>query len=597
MNNLLHASLYGNVPVSGFGPYYQNRRVGGAHARLSLNVVRNMVGAVVSKVAAKNKVKVSFLTHDGDDSLKRAAKKNEQLVEGLFYETDLYRKQRRIFRDTAIFGTGFLKILTEHDKDKKPTRVVSERTPPWELLVDDADASYGDPRCLYHFRYYDKRVLSEMFPGNDDAIDKAGPDSEFEPMGPDMTADVCPAIEAWHKPSAEGAGDGCRSIIIPGAELYADEEWADPDFPFAAQRWSEDIDGFFGEGLAYELAGIQAEINDLLQEIQEAHHLIKGHWAVEIGSRVLASHINDDLGRIVKFAGVQPTYYAPTAIAPDVYQHLWNLYAKAYEITGISQLAAQAQKPAGLTSGEAIRRYADVQTERFLEVGQMLEDWTIDVSKQYLLRAGDVAKANGGSYVVNARGKRTVERLDYKDIALPRDSYAIQAFPTSVLPSMPEGRVAFVQDLVNSKMMSPDDAFTLLDFPDTEGYIERRNARRRTLEKNVEQILEHGEMIAPEPLDDHGLALRELPDIYAKARNDNADRGRLDMLLRYATLSYRFYQITKNGADPFAALDPSPPPPAPVPGPLPPTGAPPGAPPMPPPPPGGGQPMPMPEAA
>src|SRR5262249_20799759 len=56
MNDLFHASLYGNVQRFGFEPRSATRAMPRAHARLSLNVVRNMVNAAVSKTAAKNKV-------------------------------------------------------------------------------------------------------------------------------------------------------------------------------------------------------------------------------------------------------------------------------------------------------------------------------------------------------------------------------------------------------------------------------------------------------------------------------------------------------------------------------------------------------------
>ncbi len=88
---------------------------------------------------------------------------------------------------------------------------------------------------------------------------------------------------------------------------------------------------------------------------------------MEHGSKVTQAQLNNDLAAIVKFSGTPPTYVPPQIIAPEVYQHLWALYAKAFEISGISQLNATGLKPSGLNSGAAQRAYQDVQSERFLE--------------------------------------------------------------------------------------------------------------------------------------------------------------------------------------------------------------------------------------
>lgn len=573
LNDLLHGSLYGNAPIFGFGPNTYGRPTAGAHVRLSLNVVKNCTAAVVSKIAAKNKVKPSFSTFDADYSLKRRARGLEKLVQGAFYQTKFYKKQIPVFRDCCIFGTGVLRLYPDHAL----TRLEADRVPSWEILVDDSEGYYGDPRCLYHRRYVDKRVLCAIFPEYEEEIEKAQTDPDDIAGSPDVLSDYVPVVTAYHLPSLPGEEDGRYTIAISNATLH-DSEWTRERFPFAFCRWSEDPAGFFGVGLAYELAGIQAEINDLLQEIQEAHRTIRGFWAVERNSRVIDTHINDDLTKIVRYAGQAPTYYAPTAINPEIYQHLWNLYAKAYEICGISQLSAASQKPAGLNSGAALRAYEDTQTERFLEVGARLEEFTLDAAELVIEGAREISEKNG--FKVNARSKNYIEKIDFKEVDMPRDSYELQVFPTSMLPSTPAGRIAFTQDMINSKMMSPEDGFALIDMPDTEKYAARVNAPRELLERNLERIIEKGEVISPEPLDDHDLAMREVPRAIARARNDGVPAERIETMLSYVVLTVRLKNL---GLAAIATPPPAPALPAagPMPGAPPPGGAPP-APPSPP---------------
>lgn len=596
MNDLFHASLYGNVQRFGFSPKSSGRAMPRAHARLSLNVVRNMVSAVVSKIAAKNKVHPKFLTNGGNPSLQRRAKKLEKAVTGIFYDQKFYRTQRLIFRDIGIFGSGFIRPWV----DEVARTVTLERVPKWDILVDSEESTYGDPRTLYHRKYFDRRVLAKMFPEKSKIIKSAGKRGEETETqtNTDTTSDVIPVIEAFHRPSVVGADDGMRVVCVDSGVLGSDD-WNYDYHPFPKLDWTKEPEGFFGTGLAYELAGIQCEINDVLQEFARAHRLLKGFWAVEKGSKVVLKHINDDLGKIITYAGVLPQYYQPVAIPQDTYRYLWDLYAKAFEIAGISQLSASGQKPAGLNSGEAQRVYDDIQTERFLEVGTDLEDWTMDVTEQCLDRARELAAdTKGGGYKVAAVTDRGFEDIAFTADDLKKDDYRIQIFPTSMLPNTPAGRLAMVGDMMQAKIVEdPAQAFKLLGYPDLEAFSAQENAPAELLDANMEKILEEGKWVSPEPLDDHDLALEKVPRAIAHARNRGVEPERLSLARRYLVLTVRLKNLQMSGkldtsvisADPDA--DPNGPPPGGPPPMPPPPGAGPPMPPMPPPP------MPIPEAA
>lgn len=564
MNDLIHASFYGNVAHFGFTPHEAGLPSGRTHLQLSLNIIKNMVCSVVSRVAAKNKIHSKFLTSGGDWGLQLKARKLEKLTAGIKYAQRWERTKRRAFRDCGIFGTGVVKVHNTPTLDN----VLIERVPKWEILIDDADGYYGDPRCLYHRKWADKRVLQTMFPAQAEKIEALEARMRSGFVTPIRTVShVIPVIEAFVLPSGKDAGDGQRVVCVESTVLGTPAEWKHDYHPFPAIRWNDEPQGWWGTGIAHDLAGLQREINDVLMEFSRAHRLLKGHWAVEQGSQVQMRHINDDLAAIVKYAGTQPTYYQPTAIPPDTYRYLWDLYGKAYEITGISQLAAGGQRPVGLNSGEAQRVYADQQTERFLDIGSALEEWSQNVDEQVIDRARDVVQAKG-AFPVTAKSDNSLEVIDLKDVDLPRDQYQIQAFPTSMLPNTPAGRIAFVQDAQESLGLDQDDALQLVGFPDLEAYTSRRNAPREILERNIEMMLDKGEWVAPEPLDDHELALKVVPQAIAKARIDKAPPEHLTLLRRYLTLTVEL----QHRAEP-------PPPPPPPPGP-PDMGAPPG--PMPP---------------
>lgn len=557
LQDLIHAALYGDTTLTGFG-LGSAQSIMSVTPKLSLNVVRNMVGAVASKIAAKNKPKPTFLTEAGDFDKRTQAENLEKFVGGVFYESGVYDELTACFRDACVFGTGVLGVA-EEDR-----RAVVDRVSPTEIVVDDFEAYYGKPRNLYRRRYIDRLVLEAYYPDHADAIAIATDDADDRELAYHTTGDMVLVTEGWHLGEKDGV-PGRHAIAIDGCDLV-DEEWDGP-FPFAFLRWTKPLFGFFGVGLAFELRGIQQEINKLLMDIQKGHHLIKGHWMV-LQNSMLTTQLNNDLAAIVRYTGPPPQYYAPSAIAPDVYQHLWNLYAKAFEIAGISQLNATGQKPAGLDSGAAQRAYQDIQTERFLEIGQAFEEFTVEAARQVVRCASRI----GGGYRVRAVDRRSIEFIDWKDVDLDEESYVIRVYPTSLLPSTPAGKIQWAEDMIKSGVIPPEDVLDIVDFPDTEAYAKRLNAARRIIERNVSHILKTGEAITPEPFDNHLLTMKIATQAYHEARLDGVDEDRLELLRRYIADTQALLPRPPPPAPPMAVPGgPMPPPPGAMPpGPMPP---------------------------
>jgi len=545
VSDLLNATLYAGYRIGGFGTT-SSRAYASASTRPTLNVVRNMVGAVTSKIAAKNKPKPTFLTEDGNYELREKAQMLEKFVSGVFYDSGVYAELTRCFRDACVYGTGVLKV--SEGEGKVDVEAISQL----EIVVDDGEGRLGQPRNLYHRRYFDRLMVRELW-GDPDGDEQAkaiyaalsvqhSRDPEDIEYAYNSRADEVLITEGWHLAETR-KGKGRHVIAIEGCTLL-DEEWEGP-FPFSFLRWSKPLEGFFGVGLAEELSGIQREINRLLMQIQRGHHLIAGHWLVENGSKVHSALLNNDLAAIVRYSGTKPSYEAPQIIAPEVYAHLWQLYAKAFEISGISQLNATGMKPAGLDSGEAQRVYQDIQTERFLEIGQDYEEFVVEAARQVVR----MSKRVGGDYRVPAIGKGSVDFVSLKDIDIEEDLYVIRVYPTSLLPSTPAGKLAWAQDMIESQLMPPDDVLEVVDFPDTDAYKARKLAPRKIIERNIAQMLKTGEFVSPEPFDKHDLALQLTNEAYAQARLDGVPEAKKELLRRYMADTADFM---KSAAPPIA---------------------------------------------
>jgi hypothetical protein len=522
----VNASLYGGVEQ---GSSFTAAEVqGSVNDRLSINIIRSIVDTVVSRVASKSQPKCTVLS-EGKWDLRRKAKKLDKAIYGAMKNGGAYRLGPLVMRDACVFGQGAIKVF-EHDGD-----VAYERVMPGDLFVDSRESRYGDPRSIYQVRRVDKAVLADMFPSHATEINEASSSLSVSELSDDVVGmesfeDHVQVVEAWHLPSSKAAKDGVHAIAINGLTLLH-EAWDRPRFPFAVLRWDMPLEGWHGTGLVQELCGIQLEINDLLSRVKEAHALIVGKWFVERSSQVNKMHLNDDPAAIVDYSGTPPAYVTPPTIAPEVYGHLERLIGKAYEVSGISQLAATQQKPAGLNSGTALRAYHEQQSERFLHKFAMFEDFFLDVAKLSLDAMRDIAK--DGNYKVKVSSKNYLETIDFKANALEESSFELRIEPSSQLPQTLGGKLEFIEEMAKTGVMQPDELLDMLDSPDTELLVKRKNTTRDAVEADIEHMAETMEQRAPEPEYVMPVAARVALELYAQMRIAGAPDELLIMVRDY----------------------------------------------------------------
>lgn len=497
--------------------------------RVTLNVVQSMVDTVVSKIA-KNKPRPMVLTEAGNFSQQRRAKKLSQFIEGQFYASEFYAKSAVAFMDSCIFGTGALKVYRE-DGEIKVDRVFID-----ELKVDDREAMYGAPRNLAQEKWIHREVLISMWPKDEMLIRAAtSPNNStytaFNPSSPDMVL----VREAWHLPTKKGAGDGKHVISIQNHTLV-DEEWDKMYFPFIFWRWGTRPLGFFGQGLAEQLQGLQLEINKILRTIQVSMHLVSvPKLFVEASSKIVSAHLDNRIGSVIKYAGVAPTPGQLGTIPPELFAHLDRLYQRAFEIAGISQLSATSQKPAGLNSGKALREYNDLETERFMTVAQRYEQCFLDAVPIMvdLAKEIDEEQKEEGGYKLKIKGKKFLETIKWKDVDMDEDQYSMAVFPASALSNTPAGRLAEVQELIQAGFMGKEDAMKLLDFPDLQGFYNYANAGVENIDRAIERMVEDGEYTTPEPYQNLAFGIERMQQAYLRYQNENAPEERLELLRRW----------------------------------------------------------------
>jgi hypothetical protein len=527
IENLRHVRLYGNLDVLGLSAtQYARPNSTTVNNRVTLNVIKSCIDTAQSKIA-KNKPKPTFLTSGGDYSQQKKAKKLDKFILGQFYANDIYHVGHQVFVDACIFGTGALKIFEDDLKIK------IERTIPDELLVDDAEGIYAKPQNLYQSKIVDRDLLKSMFPKHKTAIEglQSVKGSGFN-LIENYASDQVIVHEAWHLSNDKDNTTGRHVICIEGADLVY-EDWTKPYFPFAFFRWSDRPYGFWGQGIAEELVGIQIEINKILKNIQIAQHLLSAPAVyIEQGSGIISQHLSNEIGRIIKYKGTMPVTKADPIVASEMYAYLDKLYQRAFEIVGISQMSAQSQKPAGLNSGKALREFNDIESERFIIVGQSWEKFFMDASKQMIGCAKDIYTKDK-DFSVKVKGKKFLETIKWSEVDLEEDQYIMQVFPTSMLPQEPAGRLETVSEMIASGMLDPETGAELLDFPDIQQASNLKMAARSVVRDYVDQIVEDGVFFSPEPYMDLNYCKVYGQMAYNKAKLEYVPEEHLELLRRF----------------------------------------------------------------
>lgn len=574
--NRHHARLYGNLPVEDIEPSVA--QTGVKPPRVTWNVIANVCDFLHNRIG-KLQPLPRPLPIAGNYSLRRRAKLLERFLEAQFRISRVWEAVRHAFLDACVFGTGVIKIYAA---DK---RICVERIHPSEILVDHHEARYGRPRTLYQRKWVSRDVLRAMFVDGakgaekarlEEVIDCAGRGTEGDEQADDFLSyddgvnDQVLVIEAWHLPSGSKSRDGLHTIVVDSGELFS-EEYNKDYFPFVFLRWKKRLEGFWGRGLAEELNGIQVEINRMLIKIQAAYQLMaRPLIMVEAGSKIVKSHLTNEIGAIVNYVGSPPVVWAPPTFHPEFYAHLDRLDAKAYEIAGMTQDSAAPKFGAG-ESGVARQYRFDIETDRFSTVVQELEAAVMQIGRQMIDLAAELHK-QGGFSTVAKKDKNSIAHLDWSEVDMKEDEYQLVVLPQSAFPTLPGARIDRVLTLYQAGMFDIDEALRLMDIPDIEDSMDLARAASDDIDRIIEGILDEEVYEPPEPYMDLNLALKKAQSAYNRAKRDGASEESLELLQRFMAQThllqqkaqveqFKVAQMAAAGAE--APMDPSQLPPGP----------------------------------
>lgn len=523
----VYARLYGNQSLYSFAGNNiskMDQTFGLPQERPTFNLIQSVVDTLVSRISQSRPQPV-FLTDNGDYKERNLAKQLNNFIQGEFYQTKAYELSTIALRDALVEGTGVL-----HTFETEDNKVGLERVLLTELLIDPNEAMYGEPRQLYRMKLVDRDVLLANFPEHKDKLELAAkgyPDNSADASK--SVSDLVMVVEGWHLKSGKKAKDGRHTLAVSSGSLI-DEEFTKDRFPFTFVHYSPRLLGFWAQGVAEQLMGTQMELNSILYTISRAIKLVGVPRVFqEEGAKVVSAHHNNEIGVIVKYRGTKPIYEVAPCNAPELYAERDKLIQYGYQQSGVSALQASSQKPQGLDSGEAIRTYDDISTDRFASLSRRYDNMFIDLAYQITDFAKDIA-IRDGKYQTIYPSKNGTKEIDLPKAAMIKDSFVIQCFTQSSLPKDPAGRLAKVTEMIQSGMISIQEGRRLLDYPDLEQIEKLANAGEERIFQILDLIVESGKYTPPDPFIDIQLAstlTTQYINLYSSAKLEESKRQKL----------------------------------------------------------------------
>lgn len=498
-----------------YDPYSPRGDDSGDSERRLANVQENVVAANVDTVhaaVATTEVRARFMTDGAEWSMQRRARHLELYGEGIAKLLGLHKKCRLAFKAAAKKGNGVVKVFSDRWK-----RVRAEHVPIEDIMVPDCDARDDRPPMQLHhvMRSIDKEELVAEYPEHEEAIRGAhGRNSRRAGVMPVEDGKIV-VIHSWRlpigkKPAGLKKGEkhtpkkgepkyvaGRETICIEGKTLL-DREYHKPYYPLACISWLSREGSFYGISLTERIAGIQRALNKRNWQIDRGLDLAVPTTyfrPADAGAAIKTTKI----GNVGIVKGDYPHTSTPPAVHPEVYKSRVDLKDAAFEESGVSRLAAQSHKPAGLDSGRALREYRDQTTQRFAPQEQDFEQLVLDS----IWLALDACKDLGSAAPTIVRTSRWQPVLPWEKVDM--DLLKVQITAASTLNRTSAGREQTLIEWAQAGVISTDDFRRMIGHPDLERAMSLYTAAMESIDEQLEMILD-GEIVVPEPFDNLEMA-------------------------------------------------------------------------------------------
>jgi len=468
--------------------------------RVNENLVASSIDTVAGNVSTVD-VRARVETTDADWSQQRTAKRLEWYCDGLASMFGVGEMCRYGFKlGGALKGTGANYVYIDQFDEIRAVPVM-----PDDIVVDELESHNGMPRQLHLRLFIDRDDLKAQFPGKSQEIDDAqlNPNGTpwmkwagYRPIKPNELV----AIWSWRLPVGPKGHKryvpGRETLTIDGCDLL-DAEYDEPDFPIAKMVWERSARGWFGIGLIERIAGHQRALNKRNWHIERVlDRAAQPTTWVQMADAKLAVQSVDRIGNVGVYKASAPITVPEPQVNPEVYKSTQDIRDNAREQTGISRMAMNATKPAGVDSAVGLREYRDQSSQRFAVQAKNFERFWLDTILLLLRCCKKLAAQKKPTPVVDRKARFGSKRIKWADVDL--GDLKIQLAAAGTISQTPAGRAQAVVEWSQAGVISTDEARRLMDHPDLERAMSIYTAALEDIEFTIEEILE-GETPVPEP--------------------------------------------------------------------------------------------------
>lgn len=523
-----HQLIYEGTPVK------VDRRGSSANVRHAFGSVReNVIGSVAEAVTARmvKRRPIPMLTpSDADWTVRNRAKKLNSFIKGKLREADYEAIRPMVIRDAAIVGTGVLKIYSDGDE------LCIKRVPREELLVEEREGRYGEPRTMFQRQQMPREVLKAWYPDKAAAIDKEGPASRFTDyvLGRSSYADdtsMVDVYEGWHLASGADAKDGRHVIFTKGA-ILEQGTWERPRFPFAMMHWRPPRQGFWGHGVVENLVPLQQQLDQMMRDSLEALYY-GGQLKVFVNraANINKKHLTGRHPHVIEYDGQPPNYVAGDPVSQQQLQMMDRIKNSMFELEGAPQAFATGQVSVGLNaSGVARDAQYDIESERFSLAETQLSSMTIQLARCILDEASAMAAEKGRKKPLRLawNDRDVMHQIDWTRVKMNDDSYQLTLEPSGYLPDTRHGKLSASNELAQGGVIDQHQVAALMDEPDIQRevwikaapYLQARRVAEALGDEDVEMV-----RLAPDPHWDLPMCLNVAKAYYQRAQNLEGDEG------------------------------------------------------------------------
>lgn len=501
-----------------------------------LNLIRQATDTLVSRIGTQ-RPKPQYIVTDGSFDLERVARLRTRVLEGQLYDCGGYEIMPLVLVDALALGTGHAVAYVDPDTDQ----IKCERALPGEIVIDPREGAYGSPCRVHRKRAISRDVIRDMYDVSDALLSLAkGPsdtDRDLMFLPRDKALDEVMVYEGWFSPPGDNKENGRHVIALSSCTLI-DEPWEHIIPVVRLIGWQRQV-GYWGVGIAELGAESQDRYNTNEEKIEYMQRLGSTAWVLaDRNADIRVERLTNEPLSIVRFTsrGVEPKIQVFSATPMDLVQENERIRERLLSMLGISQMAAEAKRPAGLDSGPAQRTYEDITSQRHSPQSKQYEDAFMLLVRVFEDLNDYVQQEKGSAYSVAARTQRglvpLVKQVKWSDAHIAPEQYRLTCFPTSQLPSTVPGRLAALSEWVASGFVSrPYAQKQMIDMPDDD--MQRLElADLDFVMWQIEEILD-GKVVSPESYQDLTLAADTARRAYLQVKSRGAPESVLEGLRNF----------------------------------------------------------------